>query len=307
MAREVRNIAASVRARLQNIARAKQANFQRMLTRYALERLLFRLSVSPHNDRFVLKGAMLYAAWLEDPFRTTRDLDLLSFGEPEAQHLVGVFREIFDQTVEDDGVRFDADRIVAEPIRDDQLYRGFRVNTSAYLGTAVIPIRIDIGFGDVVTPGPSEIEYPALLDQPAPRLKAYPSETVAAEKFEAMVALDLANSRMKDFYDLLAMSRLFTFEGAVLAAAIRATFERRKTTVPLEPPPPLTRAFSDDPQKSIQWRSFLTREPLLIDEPDLPTVIREIGEFIMPAAHGAIDGGQMPGRWSPGCGWISAA
>ena len=307
MAREVKNIAASVRARLQNIARAKQANFQRILTRYALERLLFRLSVSPHNDRFVLKGAMLYAAWLEDPFRTTRDLDLLSFGEPEAQRLVGVFREIFDQAVEDDGVTFDADRIVAQPIRDHQLYDGFRVNTSAYLGTAVIPIRIDIGFGDVVTPGPSEIEYPALLDQPAPRLRAYPSETVAAEKFEAMVALDLANSRMKDFYDLLAMSRLFTFEGAVLAAAIRATFERRKTPVPLEPPPSLTRAFSDDPQKSVQWRSFLAREPLLIDEPDLPTVIREVGEFIMPAAHGAIDGGHVPGRWSPGNGWRSAA
>ena len=219
MARRTTNIAASVRARLQNIAKEKQANFQRMLTRYALERLLFRLSVSPHKDRFVLKGAMLYAAWLEDPFRTTRDLDLLSFGDREAERLVGIFREICVQAVEEDGLSFDAEHIAAEPIRDDQIYGGVRLRTSARLGTAVIPIQIDIGFGDVVTPGPSELEYPVLLDHPAPKLNAYPRETVAAEKFEAMVALDLANSRMKDFYDLLAMSRLFTFEGAVLAAA----------------------------------------------------------------------------------------
>ena len=249
---------------------------------------------------------MLYAAWLEDPFRTTRDLDLLSFGEPEAQRLVRVFREIFDQAVQDDGMSFDSDRMVAEPIRGDQLYGGFRVISSAYLGTAIIPIQIDIGFDDVVTPGPSEVEYPVLLDHPAPKLKAYPSETVVAEKFEAMVALDLANSRMKDFYDLLAMSRLFSFQGAVLAAAIRATFERRKTPIPLEPPPSLTRAFWDDPQKSVQWRSFLAREPLLIDEPHLPTVIREIGKFIMPPTYGVIDGGQVPGHWSPGSGWRSA-
>lgn len=306
MARKTTNIAASVRARLQNVAKEKQANFQRMLTRYALERLLFRLSVSPHKERFVLKGAMLYAAWLEDPFRTTRDLDLLSFGDREAERLVGIFRDICVQAVEDDGLSFDAEHIAAEPIRDDQAYGGVRLRTSARLGTAVIPIQIDIGFGDVVTPGPSELEYPVLLDQPTPKLNAYPRETVAAEKFEAMVTLDLANSRMKDFYDLLAMSRLFTFEGAVLAAAIRATFERRRTPVPREHPPSLTGAFSDDPQKAQQWRSFLAREPLLIDEPDLPTVIREIGDFIMPASHGAIDDGQMPGRWSPDSGWRPA-
>ncbi len=306
MARKVTNIAASVRARLQNIAKQKQANFQRMLTRYALERLLFRLSVSPHKDRFVLKGAMLYAAWLEDPFRMTRDLDLLSFGNREAERLVGIFREICVQAVEEDGLSFDTVHIAAEPIRDDQTYGGVRLRTSARLGTAVIPIQIDIGFGDVVTPGPSELEYPVLLDHQVPKLNAYPRETVAAEKFEAMVALDLANSRMKDFYDFLAMSRLFTFEGAVLAAAIRATFERRTTPVPRERPPSFTGAFSDDPQKAQQWRSFLAREPLLIDEPDWPTVIREIGDFIMPAAHGAIDDSHVPGRWSPDGGWRSA-
>ena len=179
--------------------------------------------------------------------------------------------------------------------------------TSARLGTAVIPIQIDIGSGNVVTPGPSEFKYPVFLDQPAPRLYANARETVPAEQFEAMVAFDLANFRMKDFYDLLAMSRLLVFEGAILAGAIRATFERRETPVPPKRPPSLTTTSSNDPQRAQQRRSFLARGPLLIDEPNLPTVFREIRDFIMPADHRAIDGGHMPGRWSPDSGWRSAA
>ena len=303
MARDVRNVAASVRARLQNVARENGAGFQRVLTRYALERLLFRLSVSPHRDRFILKGAMLYAAWLEDPFRTTRDLDLLAIGERETERVVTIFREICVQVVEDDGLTFDAGRVVAEPIRDDRVDGGLRLRSSARLAGAVIPLQIDVGFGDVVTPGPLELEYPVLLDQPAPTLNAYPRETVAAGKFEAIVALDLANSRMKDFYDLLAMSRLFAFDGETLAAAIRATFARRATVVPREHPPSLTDAFSGDPQKAQQWRSFVAREPLLIDEPDLPSVVREVGEFIMPAARAVIDDLRVPGRWTAESGW----
>ena len=307
MAREPRNVAASVRARLQNLARETRANFQRVLTRYALERLLYRLSVSPHWESFVLKGAMLYAAWLDDPFRATRDLDLLAFGARDAERLVKIFHEVCAQPVEEDGLIFDSENLVVEQIRDDQAYGGFRLRTSARLAAAVIPVQIDIGFGDVVTPDPIELEYPVLLNQPAPRLNAYPRETVVAEKFEAIVALDLANSRMKDFYDLFAMSRLFVFEGAMLAAAIHATFERRGTKLPSERPPSLTNAFSEDPQKMQQWRSFLAREPLLIDEPDLPTVVREVGDFTIPAANAAIDGRRMPGRWGPGEGWRPAS
>lgn len=277
MARSAVNAAASVRARLRNLARAKRANFEQILVRYALERLLYRLSVSPHRGRFVFKGAMLYAAWLDDPFRATRNLDLLSLGGGEAGRFVAIFGEICVQPVEDDGLIFDAERIAVQPIREDGTYGGFRLRTSAHLGTAVIPIRIDVGFGDAVTPGPLELDYPILLDQPAPRLNTYPRDTVAAEKFEAIVALDLANSRMKDFYDLLALSRLFTFEGATLAAAIRATFERRRTNIPHERPPPLTAAFAEDALKVQQWRSFIAREPLMIDEPDLSAVVREIG------------------------------
>ena len=306
MVREPRNVAASVRARLQNLAREQQANFQRVLTRYALERFLFRLSVSPHKELFVLKGAMLYAAWLADPFRTTRDLDLLSFADRETAPLVEIIRNICAQPVVDDGVRFDTENILANPFDEDRTHGALRVRTSAQLGAAIIPVQIDIGFGDAVTPAPVELEYPVLLDHPPPTLNAYPRGTVAAEKFEAIVALDLANSRMKDFYDLLAMSRLFAFEGVTLAAAIRATFERRATTIPCERPPSLTHAFSEDPQKLGQWRSFLARDPLLIDEPDLRTVIQEVGDFIMPAARAAIDDRQLPGRWTSDGGWRPA-
>ena len=307
MAREPRNVAASVRARLQNLAREQQANFQRVLTRYALERFLFRLSVSPHRELFVLKGAMLYAAWFEDPFRTTRDLDLLSLADRETAPLLETIRDVCAQPVADDGLRFDTENTFVEPFGEDRTHGTFRIRTSAELGTAIIPVQIDVGFGDAVTPGPLELEYPVLLDQPTPTLYAYPRETVAAEKFEAIVALDLANSRMKDFYDLLAMSRLFSFDGMTLAAAIQATFERRTTAIPHERPPPLTRAFSEDPQKLRQWRSFLARDPLLIDEPDLDTVICDIGDFIMPAALAAIDDRRIPGHWTFDGGWRPAA
>ena len=304
MAREVTNIAASVRARLQNVAKEKQANFQRMLTRYALERLLFRLSVSRYKDSFVLKGAMLYAAWLEDPFRTTRDLDLLSLGAREGERLAVIFRDICVQAVEEDGLHFDAEHIVENRFATTGPMEVF--GYAHRLDSAPLSYQSRSISVLATPPGPSELEYPVLLDQPAPKLNAYPRDTVAAEKFEAMVVLDLANSRMKDFYDLLAMSRLFAFEGATLAAAIHATFERRVTTVPRERPPSLTSVFSGDPQKVQQWRAFLTREALLIDEPDLSTVIREVGDFIMPAARGAIDDGEMPGRWTSDGGWRSA-
>ena len=269
---------------------------------HALDRLLCRLSVSPYRERFILKSAMLYAAWLNDLFRATRDLDLLSLGEGEARRFMEIFGEICAQPVADDGLIFGAGPIVAQPIREDATYGGLRLRTSAHLETAVIPIRIDIGFGDAVTPGPLELDYPLLLDQLAPRLNTYPRDTVAAEKFEAIVALDMVNSRMKDFYDLLALSRLFTFEGVTLAAAIRATFERRRTDIPREHPPPLTSAFAEDALKVQQWRSFIARETLMFDEPDLPSVVREIGVFIMPAARAAIDSSLTPGCWIADCG-----
>lgn len=210
-------------------ARAERSDFQILLTRYALERLLYRLSVSPHRDRFILKGAMLFVTWVADPFRPTRDLDLLGHGDNDAESIAETFRSICAQSVADDGVTFDVAALTAAPIREEAEYGGVRVRTTATIAGARIPIQVDIGFGDAVTPAPVDIDYPALLDAPAPHLRAYPVETVVAEKFEALVTLGIANSRLKDFYDLWLIAQTFEFRQFALVEAVRATFERRGT------------------------------------------------------------------------------
>ena len=303
MVRKPSNIPASVRTRLQNLAKRKQMDFQYILVRYALERLLFRLSLSPHKNLFVLKGAMLYAVWLDSPFRMTRDLDLLSSGSHEAEHLAKIFREICLQEVDEDGLVFDFEHIDVAMIREDQPYGGIRLSTTACLGNAVMPVRIDIGFGDAVTPEPVEVEYPVLLDQPAPRINAYPRETVIAEKFEAMMTLGLGNSRMKDLYDLFILSRFFTFDGATLVAAVQATFKRRGTPVPGETPLCLSGVFAENRQKIMQWRSFLAREKIPGNS-DLTVVVRDLAGFIMPVAYGVLDKKKIPGSWRPESGWV---
>lgn len=229
MGRESRNIGASVRARLLDRAREEETDYQILLIRYALERLLYRLSVSDQSERFVLKGAMLFAIWRDDPFRPTRDLDLLGHGNTDPASIAESIRSICSVAVPDDGVAFDVPAIEATPIRDEAEYAGVRVRTSATIAGARLPIQIDIGFGDPITPEAVEMEYPVLLDAPAPVLRAYPPATVVAEKVEAIVSIGVANSRMKDFYDLWMIAQIFAFEGSVLSRAIERTFERRRT------------------------------------------------------------------------------
>lgn len=250
-----RNVGASVRQRLLNLAHARGQPMELLLTRFALERLLHRLSVSPHRERFVLKGAMLLATWFDEPHRATRDVDLLGFGDPSADALLAAFREVM--TIDaDDGVSFDLKALRIEPIREEVEYGGSRLRTTAALAGARIPITVDIGFGDVVEPGVEDIELPVLLDMPSPHLRAYPPEAVIAEKFHAMVALGRANSRMKDYYDIWMLTSAFEFEPERLRTAIMATFARRSTTVPVELPDGLTDAFANDPNKQRQWQAF---------------------------------------------------
>lgn len=250
-----RNVGASVRQRLLNLAHARGQPMELLLTRFALERLLHRLSVSPHRERFVLKGAMLLATWFDEPHRATRDVDLLGFGDPSADALLAAFREVM--TIDaDDGVSFDLKALRIEPIREEVEYGGSRLRTTAALAGARIPITVDIGFGDVVEPGVEDIELPVLLDMPSPHLRAYPPEAVIAEKFHAMVALGRANSRMKDYYDIWMLTSAFEFEPERLRRAIMATFARRSTTVPVELPDGLTDAFANDPNKQRQWQAF---------------------------------------------------
>ena len=226
-----------------------------LLTRYALERLLHRLSLSPHRERFVLKGAMLLATWFDEPHRATRDVDLLGFGDAAEDALLGTFREIMAVEV-DDGVRFDLKGLKLEAIREEVEYGGSRLRTTAALAGARIPITVDIGFGDAVEPGVDDIDLPVLLDMPSPHLRAYPLETVIAEKFHAMVHLGRANSRMKDYYDVWMLTSAFEIDHERLHRAITATFARRITLVPTKVPDGLSEAFAADPGKQRQWESF---------------------------------------------------
>lgn len=297
------NLPASVLTRLRNVARERRTDYQLILRRYAIERLLHRLSISPHRDQFILKGAMLFAAWLDDPFRPTQDLDLLGFGDPAVTAIRAVFDAICRIEAEDDGLAFDTDGLSVEPIREDQQDGGVRVKTTAFLGRTRIPVQVDIGFGDAITPAARELEFPSLLSAEGPRLKAYPRETVVAEKLQAIVALGRANSRMKDFYDLLALSRLFAFEGQSLAQAIRATFERRDTPLPTHKPVGLSAAFAEDSEKVRQWSAFVGREPMLLQPSNLPAAIIEIGEFVLPPLHAGASGERFERRWSAGGPW----
>ena len=284
MAKEIKNLGASVRARLLKLSKENGQSFDLVLTRFALERLLFRLSQSPHADRFVLKGAMLMMSWFDDPYRGTRDLDLLGFGDPSEVAMLATFRDILTQDVED-GVVFDPDTLRVDRIREELDYGGLRLRAIASVGGARINLTIDIGFGDAMEPGAEVVDYPVMLDLPAPRLRAYARETVIAEKFQAMVALGRANSRMKDFYDIWILSRSFSFDGDRLAQAIAATFARRETAVPTELPDALTPAFAADEQKQRQWRAFV--EDLSISPGELDDVVEGLSVFLMPHADRA--------------------
>lgn len=298
-----RNIAASVRDRLTARARGCQQDVQRVLMRYAIERFLYRLSRSDFRDRFVLKGAMLFGLWADAPHRATGDLDLLGFGESAAEGIADVVRRICRVKVDDDGVEFLVDTVRAEQAREEDEYQGVRVRLESRIAGARLPIQIDIGFGDVVTPGAQEIDYPTLLEFPAPRLRAYPPETVVAEKYQAMVKLGAFNSRMKDFYDLWAIAMVFRFEGPTLARAIKATFERRSTALPTRTPDALAPEFAADPTKQRQWRGFIEKGELSRAPDPFPTVQAKIGELITPPTEALVEGREFELIWTPGGPW----
>jgi predicted nucleotidyltransferase component of viral defense system len=267
-----------------NLARERGQVFDLLLTRYALERLLYRLSISEHRNRFVLKGAMLVTTWFDDPHRPTRDLDLLGFGESSAEAIGAVWKEICAIDAED-GITFDGEALRARPIREEIEYGGLRLQTTATLGGARIHVTVDIGFGDAIEPGLEEIDFPVLLDLPVPHLRAYARETVIAEKFQAMVALGRANSRMKDFYDVWVLSKTHEFDKARLARAISATFKRRGTEIPQTLPDAFTPEFFRDPAKVQQWSAFI--RDLSAEVPKFETVVSELGAFVLPFANEA--------------------
>jgi predicted nucleotidyltransferase component of viral defense system len=278
-----KNVAHSVRDRLRKVATARSEEFNFVLLRYALERLLYRLSKSRHESEFILKGAMLFAVWSKHPHRATKDLDLLGSGAPDLERLAAVFREVATLSVDDDGVVFEPGSVRAKRIKEDAEYEGVRVTLEGKIGSAKLAVQVDVGFGDSVTPPPLTIDFPTLLAFPAPTIRAYAKETTVAEKLHAMVSLGMANTRMKDFFDIWFLCREFEFQGQPLVDAIRATFQKRQTPIPEQAPIALTDAFALDGAKRVQWSAFLDRSRIVEKAATLPEVVRTIAPFLSPA------------------------
>lgn len=298
-----RNLAASVRARLLNRARETGQDFNLVLTRYAIERLLYRISVSPHADQFWLKGALLFDLWFDIPHRPTRDADFLGFGTPDIPRLRTIFQEIC--AIEfDDGVVFPPDTVRADEIRKEANYAGIRVLLHAVIDGARCSLQIDIGFGDAVTPAPETVTYPVMLAGfDAPKLRAYPRYTVVAEKFEALCSLGMANNRMKDYFDLWVLARHTDFDGDTLRQATAATFDRRATSLTGDVPMGLSNLFAQDPQKAKQWAAFLKKNGL--ESLSLGNVVADLAVFLMPVAVAAGAGEPFAMSWRGEVGeWV---
>ena len=266
-----------------------------------MERFLFRLSRSAHADCFILKGALMLRAWRSPEFRPTMDIDMLGRTSNDETNIVLQIRDIMAVSVEPDGLTFAPDSIQSERITEDADYEGIRIRFRGNLDSARVTLQVDIGFGDIIYPGPEESELPAMLDFPAPRLLCYSRESTIAEKFEAMVKIGVLNSRMKDFYDIWLLSRQFDFDGAKLTEAIRLTFERRETAVPVK-----VEAFENAfiHAKQIQWAAFRQR----LQQDHIPNsfhdIVSSIEAFLAPLASTISQGIPTAGKWiSPGP-WI---
>ncbi len=246
---------------------------------------------------------MLFSLWAPTPYRATGDLDLLGYGEAVPERIAAVFGELCRIAVEDGGVVFKPETLRAEPARAEDEDSGVQITMTAEIAGAHLPIQIDIGFGDAVTPAVQEIDYPSLLDMPAPRLRAYPPETVVAEKFQALVALGMLNSRMKDFFDLWAVSETFSFNGPVLAQAIAAPFGRRRTAIPTDTPVALTLAFAEDAAKQAQWQGFLRRTAIAMAPGPFAELQATVAAFVLPPTHALVAGKTFDGVWNAGGPW----
>ena len=291
------NLSASILARLLTLAKQRGDDYSLLLNRFAMERLLARVSTSPYAERFLLKGALLFALWYDAPHRPTRDADLLGFGPDDEANLIATFRDIAARDL-GDGIVFDPESVQAQAIREDNTYGGTRITLVARIGSARCALQIDVGFGDAVTPGPQTVAYPTLLDDfQAPTLRVYPVYTVIAEKYQAMVMLGQANSRLKDFFDLAVIARRTELDGATLAMAIAATFARRQTALPTQRPLALTKQFSGDAAKLRQWQAFLNKNR--IDAASLGDTVALLDDLLWPPTQVAATNSQATAIWRP--------
>ena len=299
--------AASVKARLLAIARKEGEEFERTLVRFAMERFLYRLGASSVRERCLLKGASMLSVWLTDPYRATRDIDLLAFGDADENAVRDLMMNICEVSCQDDGLQYDLSTLTVEPIRAEEAYSGKRARLLAFLGKARIPIQVDVGFGDVVDSVQEEIEYPVLLGNlPAPQIRGYPREATVAEKFEAMVNLGTKNSRMKDFHDIWAISNSFNFEGAALRKSIELCFLRRRIAWTTETPSAVTTIFYESQEIRKRWRHYLAGGSVLVPPPaDFKVIGKQILRFLGPVRDSILKEEAFGKHWPAGGPWAS--
>ncbi len=299
------DVAASVRARLLNQAKESGEEFERTLARFAAERFLYRLGASAVRERCLLKGASLLSVWLTDPYRATRDVDVLASGATDDDAIHSMLAEVCAVSCPEDALGFDLSSLTVDLIRAEEEYSGKRARFLALLGKARITIQLDIGVGDAVAIEPEEITYPTMLETlPAPRLRAYPRELTIAEKFEAMVKLGTRNSRMKDFHDVWALARSFEFDGATLQRAVAACFERRETPWTDEAPSVLTPAFYQNDELQERWRHYLAAGAVLVPPPaQFETIGEDIIKFLGPVRGSVVESQAFASTWPPGGPW----
>lgn len=291
-------VAYSVHQRLLNKAKLTGRPFNEMLQYYAMEKFLYRLSQSPYADEFILKGALLLRATEISEIRPTKDIDLLGPDQINNSGIKQMLIECCETHVKEDGLLFDPCTLTEEEIRENQAYNGIRFKIKATLGNAIISIQIDMGFGDVVSPAPFWIEYPTIFDTEKPKLKAYTLESAIAEKYQAMIDLDMANSCMKDFYDIWFLSKKRSFDGEQLKNAVQKTFHRRKTDLPDKLPLALSTAFSKNEDKINQWKAFISKLPKSSETSELNIIIKQIKKFLWPVSQAALNQQKFNKKWS---------
>lgn len=296
------NVAASIRQKLLNLSHSQGRPFDEVLQFYAMERFLYRISLSEHNDKLILKGALMLIAWQAPSSRPTADLDFLGRHANDPEAIVAMVKKICSEVVEDDGLTFSTESIAAELITEDADYQGVRVRFMGTLENARIPMQLDIGFGDILLPGPLTMDYPTLLNLPKPVIYGYTRESSIAEKLEAMVKLGIANSRMKDFYDIWYLSRWFDFDSTELARAITATFNKRGTKLS-QPPMIFSAEFTENSQKQLQWSAFVKKSGLAGAPATMGQVIQELKRFLLPIIDAVVSGESVRESWSPKDGW----
>jgi hypothetical protein len=307
MKNDIKNISASVRARLQSKAKENSQPFSEILQHYGMERFLYRFSRSKYADKFILKGALMFTVWQVPERRTTLDIDFSSTFDNQIASITKVIKDVCKIVVVSDGLVFDPDTVYGQKIKEDADYEGVRVKFKGFLERSRIAMQIDVAFGDIIYPKPIVIDYPVILDFPKPHLKGYPAESVVSEKFEAMVKLGLLNSRMKDFYDIWLMMRQFDFDGVSLAEALKKTFKRRKTELPQEQPLFADEIYDGESDRQTLWKAFLKKNDIKHVPEKLSIIAREIEDFVIKPLNAIHRSHEFSKEWKAGGPWRFSA